>query len=161
MAPRAKDPFRLEIRDKDLLGLLRAFNKMDEVAKKDIKEISAKIAVRNALEIIATAKTAPNPRQAQAIASTIDTYASSKDPSIKLYRKNKVTSSNTAAGYMFPGNEFGSKNYKQFPERSPRLARGNKGYWLYRTLKRRQPDILKEWLESYKLVRDAWIGRVT
>jgi len=156
---RKKDPFELKINDRDLKGLLRTFSKMDDIAKNDMKRIAADIATRNAQDVAKAAAAAPNPRQAQAVVSSIETVATAKDPSLKMYRRNIVTSSGARSGELFPGSEFGSNKFKQFPARSPRLNRGNEGYYLYKTLKERQPGILKEWLEGYKLIRDAWIGR--
>ena len=154
-----KDSLSLQVDDKDLRALFRSFSKMDDIAKNDIKRIATQIAERNAQEVRAAAESAPNSAQAVAVASAIESVSSSKDPTIKLYRNRRVTSNGRQAGYLFPGSEFGSTRYKQFPPRSPRFGRGSEGYWLYKTLRRRQPDILKEWLESYKLIRDAWIGR--
>jgi hypothetical protein len=155
-----KDPFALQLNDKDLKGLLRSFSKMDDIAKEDIKKVAANIASKNAQEILREANSAPNPRQAQAVVSTIEVVASSKDPSIKMIRKNVATSSGARSGEIFVGSEFGSNQFRQFPPRSPRTGRGNEGYYLYKTLKRRQPQVLAEWLDSFKLVRDAWIGRI-
>ena len=157
---KAKDPFALKINDADLRGLLRSFSKMDDIAKNDMKQIAAKIASKNAQAVAQAASSAPNPRQAQAVVSSIEVVASSKDPSLKMIRKNVVTSSGGRSGELFPGSEFGSTNFKQFPRRSPKLTRGNEGYFLYKTLKERQPQMLAEWLEGFKLVRNAWMGRL-
>jgi hypothetical protein len=58
------------------------------------------------------------------------------------------------------GNEFGSKQYKQFPRRSPSEGRGNRGWWLYPAMARFQPTIAKEWLAGFELIRNAWTGRI-
>ena len=154
-----KDPFSITLDDKDLKGLLRSFSKMDDIAKEDMKKIAADIATRNAQAIFQEASSAPNPRQAQAVVSSIEVVATSKDPSLKMIRKNVVTSSGARSGEIFVGSEFGSNNFKQFGPRTPRFGRGNEGYYLYKTLRRRQPQMLAEWLQGFKLVRDAWIGR--
>jgi hypothetical protein len=157
---RKKDPLALKIEDRDLRRLLGTFSKMDEIAKNDMREIATKIAQKNALAVQAAASGAPNPNQARAVASSIESVSTSKDPTIKIYRSRRVTSNGTQAGYLFPGSEFGSNKFKQFPARSERYGRGNQGYWLYKTLRTRQPEILREWLDSYKLIRDEWIGRI-
>jgi len=155
-----KDGLSLEINDGDLKGLLRSFSKMDNIAKEDMKRVAADISKRNADLILSRASSAPNPRQAQAVATSIEVVSTSKDPSLKMVRKNIVTSSGARSGELFPGSEFGSTKYKQFPPRTARYGRGNAGYWLYVPLKERQPSILKEWLEAYRLIRDAWTRRV-
>lgn len=160
MAKPKKDAFALKIDDADLRGLLRSFSKMDDVAKNDMKQIAASIASKNAQAVLQAASSAPNSRQAQAVVSSIEVVATSKDPSLKMVRRNVVTSSGARSGEIFPGSEFGSTNFKQFPSRSPRFGRGNEGYYLYKTLRQRQPQMLAEWLNGFKLVRDAWIGRI-
>jgi len=157
---KGKDPFALKISDSDLRGLLRSFSKMDQIAKEDMKQIATDIARKNAQAIIQAANSAPNPKQAQAVVSSIEVVSSSKDPSLKMIRRNVVTSSGARSGELFPGSEFGSNNFKQFPKRSPSLAKGNEGYFLYKTLKERQPQMLADWLQGFKLVRDAWMGRL-
>jgi hypothetical protein len=139
---------------------LRSFSKMDNIAKEDMKRVAADISKRNADLILSRASSAPNPRQAQAVATSIEVVSTSKDPSLKMVRKNIVTSSGARSGELFPGSEFGSTKYKQFPARTARYGRGNAGYWLYVPLKERQPSILREWLEAYRLIRDAWTRRV-
>ena len=54
------------------------------------------------------------------------------------------------------GNEFGSKQYKQFPRRSGKG--GQEGWWLYRAMSRFQPTIAQEWLKGYERIRDAWMA---
>jgi hypothetical protein len=154
-----KDGLSLEINDGDLKGLLRSFSKMDNIAKEDMKKIAADISRRNAELILQRANSAPT-RQAYAVATSIEVVSTSKDPALKMIRKDVVTSSGARSGELFPGSEFGSTKYKQFPPRTARYGRGNQGYWLYVPLKERQPSILKEWLEGYKLIRDAWMRRV-
>jgi len=153
-----KDGLSLQINDRDLKGLLRTFGKMDDIAKDDMKKIAADISRRNAELIIQRANSAPT-RQATAVASSIEVVSTSKDPALKMIRKNVVTSSGAKSGEIFPGSEFGSTKFKQFPPRTARYGRGNAGYWLYVPLKERQPSILKEWLEGFKLIRDAWVKR--
>jgi hypothetical protein len=157
---RKKDSLRLEIKDGELKGLLRTFSKMDDIAKNDMKKIAADISKRNAELLLQRASSAPNSKQATAVASSIEVVSTSKDPSLKMIRKNVVTSSGARSGEIFPGSEFGSTNFKQFPARSPKFGRGNEGYWLYKTLRERQPQILAEWLKGFELVRNAWMRRV-
>ncbi len=79
-----------------------------------------------------------------------------KAPSFSIGGKRPVGSSAFSAGYVIMGNEFGSKDYKQFPRRSPSKGRGNRGWWLYPAMARFQPTIAKEWLAGYELIRNAW-----
>ena len=141
--------------DRDYNGLLRAFNKMDDIAKKDMQEIAGKLAERGANYAKGAANNAPyNVRQAQAVAESIKISKSDKAPSFSIGGRQKVGSSAFSAGYVIMGNEFGSKQYKQFPRRSGKG--GKEGWWLYRAMSRFQPTIAQEWLKGYEKIRDAW-----
>jgi hypothetical protein len=141
--------------DRDYNGLLRAFNKMDDIAKKDMQEIAGKLAERGANYAKGAANNAPyNVKQAKAVAESIVIKAKDKAPSFSIGGKRPVGSSAFSAGYVIMGNEFGSKQYKQFPRRSGKG--GKEGWWLYRAMSRFQPTIAQEWLKGYEKIRDAW-----
>ena len=141
--------------DKDYRGLLRAFNKMDDIAKNDMKKIAQDLAERGANYAKGAANNAPyNARQAIAVADSIKVFKSDKAPSFSIGGRVKVGSSAFSAGYVIMGNEFGSKQYKQFPKRSGKS--GKEGWWLYRAMSRFQPTIAQEWLKGYEQIRNAW-----
>ena len=143
--------------DKDYRGLLRAFSKMDDIAKNDMKKIASDLAERGANYARGAANNAPyNARQAQAVAQSIKISKSDKAPSFSIGGRQKVGSSAFSAGYVIMGNEFGSKQYKQFPRRSGKG--GKEGWWLYRAMSRFQPTIAQEWLKGYERIRDAWVA---
>ena len=143
--------------DKDYNGLLRAFNKMDDIAKKDMQEIAGKLAERGANYAKGAANNAPyNVKQARAVAESIVIKAKDKAPSFSIGGKRPVGSSAFSAGYVIMGNEFGSKQYKQFPRRSGKG--GKEGWWLYRAMSRFLPTIAQEWLNGYEKIRDAWVA---
>jgi hypothetical protein len=145
--------------DKDYRALLRAFSKMDDIAKNDMKDIAKQLAERGANYAKGAASSAPyNSRQAIAVAQSIKISKSDKAPSFSIGGKQKVGSSAFSAGYVIMGNEFGSKNYKQFPRRSGKG--GKEGWWLYRAMSRFQPTIAQEWLQGFEKVKNAWTGRV-
>jgi hypothetical protein len=55
------------------------------------------------------------------------------------------------------GLEFGSNRYSQFPNRSPQLGRGSAGYFIFPTLKRIQPEILKKWLVAFDKIQERFV----
>ena len=145
--------------DKDYRSLLRAFGKMDDIAKNDMKQIAKDLAERGANYARGAANNAPyNARQAQAVAQSIKISKSDKAPSFSIGGSRKVGSSAFSAGYVIMGNEFGSKQYKQFPRRSGKG--GKEGWWLYRAMSRFQPTIAQEWLQGFEKIKNAWTGRV-
>jgi hypothetical protein len=145
--------------DKDYRSLLKTFGKMDDIAKNDMKQIAKDLAERGANYAKGAASNAPyNAKQAIAVAESIKISKSDKAPSFSIGGSRKVGSSAFSAGYVIMGNEFGSKQYKQFPRRSGKG--GKEGWWLYRAMSRFQPTIAREWLQGFEKVRDAWTGRV-
>jgi hypothetical protein len=147
--------------DREYKSLLRAFGKMDDIAKNDMKKIAQDLAERGAAYAKGSASRSPyNPKQAVAVAESIKVSKSDKAPSFSIGGRQKVGASAFSAGYVIMGSEFGSKQYKQFPRRSPSQGRGNRGWWLYPAMSRFQPTIAREWLAGYEKVRDAWTGRV-
>lgn len=147
--------------DKDYKSLLKTFGKMDDIAKNDMKDIAKGLAERGAAYAKGAASSAPyNKRQALAVADSIRISKSDKAPSFSIGGRQRVSSSAFSAGYVIMGNEFGSNRLKQFPQRSPRQGRGNRGWWLYPSMSRFHPTIAKEWLAGFQKVRDAWTGRI-
>jgi len=145
--------------DKDYRLLLKTFGKMDDIAKNDMKQIAKDLAERGANYAKGAANSAPyNVKQAIAVAESIKISKSDKAPSFSIGGSRKVGSSAFSAGYVIMGNEFGSKQYKQFPRRSGKG--GKEGWWLYRAMSRFQPTIAQEWLQGFEKVRNAWTGRV-
>ena len=141
--------------DKEYRALLRTFSKMDDIAKNDMKDIAKQLAERGANYAKGAANNAPyNVKQARAVAESIRISKSDKAPSFSIGGRQKVGASAFSAGYVIMGNEFGSKQYKQFPRRSGKG--GKEGWWLYRAMSRFQPTIAQEWLKGYEKIRDAW-----
>ena len=60
---------------------------------------------------------------------------------------------------LWAGTEFGSNKYKQFPiwsGNNPRGGRGSKGWFIYPTLRRLQPEILEKWETSFSEILKEW-----
>jgi hypothetical protein len=45
--------------------------------------------------------------------------------------------------------EFGSNKFKQFPSYSGRQGRGSRGWFIYPTLRRIQPELIEKWEASF------------
>lgn len=57
---------------------------------------------------------------------------------------------------LWPGLEFGSNRFKQFPSRTPAQKRGNKGYFIYPTLRRLQPELIAKWENAFSKIVGKW-----
>jgi hypothetical protein len=110
---------------------------------------------------------APMPRQTAIVAQTV---RANKDriPNVTIGGSRGRASGGANAGILLFGNEFGSDRntfgsagnfpnggYK-FPARTPREGRGNRGYWIFPTLKAMQPEITRRWKNAVGEVYENW-----
>ncbi len=58
---------------------------------------------------------------------------------------------------LWGGIEFGSNKFKQFPAYSGRQGRGSRGWFIYPTLRRIQPELINKWEESFNRIIKEWI----
>jgi hypothetical protein len=150
---------RVKVDDYELRKLLATFNRMDLIAKKDMQEIAESLAERAAKFVTSYAYNAPNPAQADAIMKSLKINRKDKAPNFTVGGNTRVTRSNAKAGNLLFGTEFGSNRLKQFPPRSPRKGRGNRGWFIFVALERFQPVIVREWLQGYEKIANEWKGR--
>jgi hypothetical protein len=57
---------------------------------------------------------------------------------------------------LWAGYEFGSNRYRQFPRRTPAKGRGNAGYFIYPTLRKIQPELVRKWEEAFSRILKEW-----
>jgi hypothetical protein len=150
---------KIQIKPSDLRALLKTFSKMGKAANKDLRDASYAIARDVASELKASAAGANsiggNSFQAQAVAQGI---VPRKDrlALIRIGGNRQVASGGASVSDLLWGAEFGSNRFRQFPQRSPREGRGNRGYFIFPTLKRLQPKIRKDWVKAVEKVADVW-----
>jgi len=151
----------------DYRGLLKAISQMDKDSQTVLKTDVQSISNWTATGMVFAAYSAPMPRQAAIVASTI---RANKDriPNITIGGSKGRASGGANAGQLLFGNEFGSdRNLKgsagsfpnggyKFPNRTPGQGRGNTGYWIFPTLKAMQPEIRRRWLNAVNNVMDNW-----
>lgn len=142
----------------DLRGITKAFKAMSEEATEAAKRESSNLAEYASQQI----KVAASNRQVSGIA------ARRIAEGVRISKSSKIGEfSYGFAGQKFSGGgstrilwgpmEFGSKKFKQFPMRSPRLgAKGNEGYFIFPTLRRIQPQIVAQWEEAFSKILKEW-----
>jgi hypothetical protein len=165
---------RVKVDDYELRKLLGTFSRMDDIAKNDMKKIANDLAERAAKFVTAYAYNAPNPAQADAIMKSLKINRSDKAPNFTMGGNKRVTRSGAKAGTLIFGTEFGAYQdrprkrkgkstnyvgYRQFPPRSRRKGRGNRGWFIFIALERFQPVIVREWLQGYEKIANEWKGR--
>jgi hypothetical protein len=141
----------------ELSGIKRAFKAMDAEALDQVKEASAEIAEMLKDKIIRKAQT----RQiagasARRIAEGARVAKSSKIGELSFGFAAQKYSGGATTQQLWPGMEFGSNRFKQFPRRTPRVGRGNKGYFIYPTLTENQRELIAKWEESFDRILKEW-----
>jgi hypothetical protein len=141
----------------ELSGIKRAFKAMDAEALDQAKEVSAEIAEMLKDKIIRKAQT----RQiagasARRIAEGARVAKSSKIGELSFGFAAQKYSGGATTQQLWPGMEFGSNRFKQFPRRTPRVGRGNKGYFIYPTLTENQRELIAKWEESFNRILKEW-----
>jgi hypothetical protein len=153
---------------RDLRALLKALNKMDDDSKKALKDDVTSISAWTAGAIKTSGYVGARfPAQAQIVVATV---RANKDriPNVSIGGSRGRVSGGANAGVLLYGNEFGGSPESnnsvsgfpnggyRFPERSPREGRGNKGYWIFPTLKAIQPEITRRWKNAVEKVLENW-----
>lgn len=151
-------------------ALLKVLNEMDDQSKTALKEKVKSIAGWVAEDIKRAATTAPMPKQAMKVAQTV---RANKDrvPSVTIGGSRVKFSGGAVSGNVLYGSEFGAdptseagrfpNGGRRFPYRSPQQGQGNRGYWIYPTLRTNQPRITREWHEAVDNVLDNWTKGVS
>jgi len=140
---------------------LKALRGIDKEANKAIRDEVQKIANMMAREIAAAGR-GKSKRDAFVAESVRGTRE--RTPVIKIGSAKRMPVSRAGAGprasdLMF-GMEFGANksgpNGWRFPERTPKLGRGNEGYWIYPTARKQQRRVLEMWAKALEKVAAEW-----
>jgi hypothetical protein len=138
----------------DLRGIAKAFKAMDDEATAKAKTVSGGLAdfvQRNIFE--AAGDRGP---VASRIAQGSRVSKSSKIGEISYGFVSQKFSGGATTQTLWGGTEFGSNKFRQFPIWSGREGRGSKGWFIYPTLRRLQPDILRKWEEAFSKIVKVW-----
>jgi hypothetical protein len=162
----------------ELRGIIRAFKGLTDEAQTEAKNASSALAQYAGEQIKAAAGSAPNPNVAKRIAEGFKVSKSSKIGELSFGFAGQKFSGGATTQFnpgkeggngLLAGAEFGAdikertrssgtyEGYKQFPPRSPRRGRrGNEGYFIYPTLRKIQPELIKQWEESFSKIVKEW-----
>jgi hypothetical protein len=139
----------------DLRGITRAFKAMDEGATEQAKAVTSNLATYVQSKITAAAGNASN-AVALRIAQGSTVSKSSKIGEISFgFARQKLSGGGTTQ-QLWGGYEFGSNKFKQFPVWSGREGRGSKGWFIYPTLRKEQPEIIARWEDSFDKILKEW-----
>ena len=141
----------------DLRDIYKAFKLMDEQATEEARAQSAALATYAAEQIKITARgRTKSGKVAQRVADGVSISKSSKIGEFKYGFARQKFSGGATTQSLWGGVEFGSNKFKQFPSYSGRQGRGSRGWFIYPTLRRIQPELINKWEEAYNRILDKW-----
>lgn len=153
----ADEPNFMAFDRQELAAVFRAFKNMDQGAIDAAKEQSSALAEYLQKKIIQTAHNrGKDTESAVRIAEGSRVKKSSKIGELSFGFATQKFSGGGTTQMLWGGNEFGSNKYKQFPVWSGREGRGSKGWFIYPTLRREQPYIVREWENSFQRILQEW-----
>jgi hypothetical protein len=147
----------------ELRQIIKSFKGMDEAAQEAAKRESGALADYATQQIRAAATGV----QQQRIAQGIKVSKTSKIGEFGIgFAAQKFSGGATtqlnvngqAGGRgILAGVEFGSKRFARFGERTPRFgAKGNQGRFIWNTMRRIQPDIIRKWETAFAKIAKEW-----
>ena len=142
----------------DLRDLYKAFKLMDEQATEEARIQSAALATYAAEEIKTAARgRTKSGKVAQRVADGVSISKSSKIGEFKYGFARQKFSGGANTQTLWGGVEFGSNKFKQFPAYSGRQGRGSRGWFIYPTLRRVQPELINKWQEAFSRIIKEWV----
>ena len=150
----ANDPIALD--KSELAQVFKALKNLDDAAIDEAKRQSGALADYARTEIVQTADTLKSRKVASRVASGSKVKKSSKIGEITFGYASQKFSGGADTRQIWGGSEFGSNKWKQFPIWSGREGRGSKGYFIYPTLRRIQPEIVQRWSAAFSKILKEW-----
>jgi len=150
----ASDPIALD--QSELRAVFKALKNLPESAVEEAKRQSGALAEYSRNEVIQTANGLQSRAVASRIASGAKVKKSSKIGEITYGFASQKFSGGATTRDIWGGSEFGSNTKKQFPVWSGREGRGSRGYFIYPTLRRIQPEIIERWGAAFSKILKEW-----
>ena len=151
------DEIKIAYDKSDLRAVTRAFKAMDDQAVEAAKKESSALAeyAANQIKITAATRTVSG-TAARRIADGVKVSKTSKVGEFSYgFARQKFSGGGSTLDLLY-GMEFGSNRFKQFPKRTPNKGRGNSGYFIYPTLRRIQPELVRQWEEAFSTILKEW-----
>lgn len=140
----------------ELRAVFKALKNMDEAANDEAKRQSGNLADYARGEIIQTANGIQSRKVASRIAEGSRIKKSSRIGEITYGFASQKFSGGANTKAIWGGSEFGSNKYRQFPVWSGRQGRGSRGWFIYPTLRKIQPEIVERWSAAFSKILKEW-----
>lgn len=138
---------------RELRAIIQAFKAMDEQSIIEARKVSNNLAQYLVDKIkVAAASRTKSGIAAKRIADGAKVSKTSKIGEMSWGFASQKFSGGGTTKELWPGMEFGSKKYKQFPTWSGRYRRGSTGYFIHPTLRSEQPFIINEWEQAFERI---------
>ena len=142
----------------DLRDLYKAFKLMDDQATEEARTQSSALATYASEEIKTAARSrTKSGKVAQRVADGVSISKSSKIGEFRYGFARQKFSGGANTQTLWGGVEFGSNKFKQFPAYSGRQGRGSRGWFIYPTLRRVQPELINKWQEAFSRIIKEWV----
>jgi hypothetical protein len=142
----------------DLRDVYKAFKLMDDQAVDEARRQSAALAYFASEEIKqAASQRTKSGKVAQRVADGVSIKKSSKIGEFSYGFARQKFSGGATTQTLWGGIEFGSNKFKQFPSFSGRSGRGSRGWFIYPTLRKIQPELINKWQESFDRILKEWV----
>ena len=151
----ANEPISYDRRE--LRSIMAAFKAMDQESIDQAKRQSNALAQFAADQIkIAAGSRMVAATAVQRVADGVRVSKSSKIGEFSYGFASQRFSGGGTTQILWAGLEFGSNRYRQFPRRTPTKGRGNSGYFIYPTLRKIQPELVKKWEDAFSKILKKW-----
>ncbi len=152
---------------KELNKIALVIRRMGEEAKDQAREVTGELVDFAVGQIKEAARAYPRPKQSTRIADGIKISKSSVIGEFGLgFASQKFSGGattqlregRTPTNGILAGIEFGSDKIKHFLNRTPMFGGGpgSTGYFIWPTMRKIQPDIVKKWEEGFSKVAAEW-----
>ena len=142
---------------KELAQLIKAFKAMDAEATKVAAETGFELSEFIAGKIKnAGYSRYINPTAVRRIVDGVSVSKTSKVGQISYGFARQRFSGGGTTRQLWPGFEFGSKRFKQFPTYSGRFGRGGRGWFIFPTLRANQPELVRKWESKFAEILKIW-----
>jgi hypothetical protein len=140
----------------ELRAVFKALKNMEDGATESAKRESGEISEYVRGKVIDSAHSLNSRAVAGRIAEGSRVKKSSKIGEITYGFASQKFSGGGTTKDLWGGSEFGSNTFKQFPVWSGREGRGSRGWFIYPTLRKLQPEILTRWTSAFDRILKEW-----
>lgn len=142
---------------RELRSLAKTFQAMGDEAVDKSKAIAYEIAQISKKEIAqAGGSRTVSAKGVRRVVDGASISRTSKTGRLSYGFANQRFSGGGSTKILWRGLEFGSKNFRQFPTFSGRFGRGSKGYFVFPTLRKIQPQLTLKYIKAMNDAVKGW-----